>query len=232
MSSWRPLVEALNEVADAAPTVSAESGQTPGGAQESGGEAQGYAKQQMRGRVPTSLFSPQQQEPSEAQKDADAQDAQRRAGYQEGMALARQESEALALRYRQTIDELTQATNKTVRNCEKDLVRLALTIAREVLMADIPGREQFTQRMAEHALGLMGDAQTMTLRISAQDLAAMRQHKPELLRRAGLNWVEDAAVQLGGVVVEADRGKLDATIEGRLSQMAQKLLAESPEERL
>lgn len=227
MSSWRPLVEALSAVQDDA------AGQQPDMPDNAKATPAAYPRQQARGRVPTSLFQQEQPEiepePSFAETDMVAQ---RRAAYQEGMALARQESEALALRFRQTIEELTLAREQAVRSCERDLVRLALTIAREVLMADIPGREQFTQRMAEHALNLMGDAQTMTLRLAPRDLAAMRQHKPELLRRAGLNWVEDTTVQLGGVVVEADRGKLDATIEGRLALMAQKLLSENQQESL
>ncbi len=219
MTSWRPLVEVLDAVEEHAPPPAASPEVQQ--ARSDRGEQPMYNRQQARGWV-----SPQPSKEA-AQHNDDAQgetEAVRRSAYQEGMALARQESEALALRYRQSIDELAQTREQVVRACEEDLVRLALTIAREVLMSDVPGRQHFTQRMVEHALTLMGDAQTMTLRMAPQDLAALRQHKPELMRRQGLNWVEDVSVGLGGVVVEADRGKLDATINGRLEAMAKTLL--------
>jgi len=228
MSSWRPLVEVLNAV-DEMPPMAPPSAVMPSEGAEAQPEPAGYTRN-LRGRVPTQQAGPQAQDPAAEQLHAQELEAQRRAAYQEGMALARQESEALALRYRDAIEELVQTREQVVRSCERDLVRLALTIAREVLMADVPGREHFTQRMVEHALSLMGDAQTMTLRMAPQDLMAMRQHKPELMRRMGLNWVEDPSLALGGVVVEADRGKLDATIAGRLEAMAQKLLQGEPGE--
>ena len=226
MSSWRPLVEVLSAVDDM-PPMAPPSPAASSAAAEGPPEPAGYGRH-LRGRVPAPQSEPQ--EPAADQVAAQELEAQRRAAYQEGMALARQESEALALRYRDAIEALAHTREQVVRSCERDLVRLALTIAREVLMADVPGREHFTQRMVEHALSLMGDAQTMTLRMAPQDLMAMRQHKPELMRRMGLNWVEDPSLALGGVVVEADRGKLDATIAGRLEAMAQKLLQDEPQE--
>lgn len=230
MSSWRPLVEVLDEVNHAAvATPQAEPKPSARPEQGAAHEPQPvYGRQQARGRVPTHAFPHSPEDDAQGKAEADAE-TMRRSAYQEGMALARQESEALALRYRQSIEELAHTREQVVRSCEQDLVRLALTIAREVLMADVPGREHFTQRMVEHALTLMGDAQTMTLRLAPQDLAAMRQHKPEILRRQGLNWVEDTGVAMGGVVVEADRGKLDATITGRLEAMAKKLLQDTPD---
>jgi len=220
------LVEVLNAV-DPMPAMAAP------GAEPSPAEAQdvpapaAYTRHQVRGQVPA---QPPEQIPEAPTQGLSQEDfeAQRRAAYQEGMALARQESEALALRYRDAIEELVHCREQVQRSCEQDLVRLALTIAREVLMADVVGREHFTQRMVEHALNLMGDAQTMTLRMAPQDLTAIRKHKPELMRRTGLNWMEDPTLALGGVVVEADRGKLDATISGRLEAMAQKLLQDEP----
>lgn len=230
MTSWRPLVEVLDSVDPMAPPMPPSDGAGAGTASadhnDAGSPPPMYGRQQARGRVPArAAFN---QAPDEAQAQ-DAAEAARREAYQEGMALARQESEALALRYRQSIDELAHTREQVVRSSEEDLVRLALTIAREVLMSDVPGRQHFTERMVEHALTLMGDAQTMTMRMSPQDMAALRQHKPEVMRRAGLNFVEDTQIAMGGVVAEADRGKLDATIEGRLQAMAQKLMQDSTE---
>lgn len=227
MSSWRPLVEVLDAVDPMAPLPAPK----PMSGQCSGDEAGApvYGRQQARGRVPTRAAfheGPGGEGSSNQQAEAEAV---RREAYQEGMALAGQETEALALRYRQSIEELAHTREQVVKACEQDLVRLALTIAREVLMSDVPARQHFTERMVEHALALMGDAQTMTLRLSPQDMVAMRQHKPEVMRRAGINLSEDPQIAMGGVVAEADRGKLDATIEGRLSAMANKLMQDSTE---
>jgi flagellar assembly protein FliH len=219
MTAWRPLVEVLSAVdhpeSEAHPVAAAPADQAA-------------PASEVRAQTPQDVVFEERgiEAPKGGISTAAEVEALRRNAYQEGMALARQEAEALALRYRGAIEDLVGAKEALMRSCEADLVRLALTIAREVLMADVTGREHFTQRMVEHALSVMGDAQNMTLKMGPQDLALMRQHKPELLRRVGLNWVEDPALQLGGIVVEGDRGRMDASITQRIEAMAHKLLAD------
>ena len=215
MSAWRPLVEVLSSVQETA---------GPGWISQAEAAPEG-------GRLAAATYRPaapgvpgSQQAPATAQ-GASAADMElvRRAAYDEGIALARQEGEALALRYRAAIEALVQARDAMLRGCEADLVRLSLTIAREVLIADVVGREQFTQRMVEHALTLLGDGEPMCMRLSPQDLQALRQHKPELLRRPGVTWQEDEALAMGGVVAEGARGRLDASLIARLEAMGQQL---------
>ena len=145
-------------------------------------------------------------------------------GYEEGAALARAENEAIARSYRGAIEELAIAREQAIGACEADLVRLALAIAREVLMADVPGREDFTARMAQHAVQALAGGEPVALRMNPKDVQSLRQHKPELAHRSDVQLIEDPAVELGGVVAEGARGRMDATIEARLAQLRDKLL--------
>jgi flagellar assembly protein FliH len=222
MTDWRPLSEILASVEEPAVNAALEPHtETPPSEPL---YTQAPASHRAMGRVQAPA---QNTASSEASPEGQELETQRRAAYQEGMAQARQESDALALRYRDAIESLCRAREQVVKQSEQELVQLSLIIAREVLMADVVGREQFTQRMVEHALSLLGDAQTTTFRIAPQDLQVLRQHKPELMRRPGLTWQEDPAIALGGVVVETDRGRMDASISHRLELMARTLLGEA-----
>lgn len=221
--SWRPLTEIL-------PVVDA--GAAQAAILATGGELPAPL---LSARAPqdaqaNNLFRPGLSAEEEAQRrEADEGQAadherERRAAYEEGTALARAENEALALRYRAAIASLATARDRAVEACERDLVRLSLTIAREVLMADVPGREAFAQRMAEHALHLLQASDRVTLRLHPKDAEALRQHKPELVARAGLTLVEDDAFEVGDVRAEGSEGRVDATLTARLEAMAQALL--------
>lgn len=211
--SWRPLTEIL-PVVDAGAQQAAIFA-TGGGYEQSSSQAKG-------------LFRAGLSDDEEVQQQGQAQqhERERHAAYEEGMALARAENEALAVRYRAAIESLATARDRAVQDCERDVVRLSLTIAREVLMADVPGREAFAQRMAEHALHLLQASDRVTLRVHPSDAASLRQHKPELIARAGLTLVEDEALHVGDVRAEGSEGRVDASVTARLQSMAQTLLGE------
>lgn len=226
---WRPLTEVLPaleqpplHVFDRAAS-SAEPLFTPSRSGRDGASTSGHGGDADDGQAPGAPS------PGElrAAREAEAE-AVRQAAYEEGTSLARREGEALAARYRTAIEELALAREQVIRGAEADLVRLALTVAREVLMAEVQGREQFTQQMIGHALGQMNTSQTLTLRLCPQDLHQLRQSKPELMRRPGLSVVEDPTLAMGGVVAEGEMGRMDASVSGRLDAMAQTLLGGAP----
>lgn len=231
--SWQPLTDILPVVdAGAERAAIVASGGTPPALQVMGALTDGLTHAGLAGpSEPAQLFrrGPSAQEAAEAEQAARAAEQakvqERQAAYEEGMAMARAEGEALALRYRGAIEELAVAREAVIKASEADLVRLALAIAREVLMADVPGREAFAQKMAENAIQLLQGCPAVTLRMNAKDAASLRQHKPELLRAHDVQLVEDDALQAGGVVAEAAKGRVDASIDARLRALADKLLA-------
>lgn len=148
----------------------------------------------------------------------------RRTAYEEGLQQAKSQVDAVVTKYRNGIAQMEHLRDQICRETEQQLVELALLIAREVVGTDLSARREFTSKMVDHVLSMLREAHTITLRLSPADCAAVKESHPEL--RSGssvLRIVEDRACELGGVVAEADMGRIDATIERRLSEVAREL---------
>ncbi len=147
-----------------------------------------------------------------------------RRGYDEGIAKAKATVDGIIDRYQHGINQLELLRDQICRETEEQLVELALLIAREVIKSDVEARRDFTGQMVEQALGMLREAQSITLRLSPADVAAVRKRFPELAGADSVTrLVEDRAVDLGGVVAEADLGRVDASIERRLAEVAREL---------
>jgi flagellar biosynthesis/type III secretory pathway protein FliH len=155
--------------------------------------------------------------------DALSPEAARAAGYAEGMQRGQEEIGHLRERLHAAIAQLDDVCERQVRNCEADMARLALVIAEEVVLAELPARQAFTLTMAQHALQLLAASTSVTLRLSPADAVHLRASQPELCARPGLRLVEDAALQPGGVVAESPEGRVDASVAERLRAMARAL---------
>ena len=152
----------------------------------------------------------------------------RQSAYDEGMQAAKATVAAIVAKYQQGIVQLEHLRDQICVETEQQLVELALLICREVLQTDVGARQEFTCQMVDHALSMLREAQTITLRLAPADVAAVKKRHPELVAgNSVLRIVEDRACELGGVVAEADLGRIDATIERRLNEVARELLGPS-----
>jgi flagellar assembly protein FliH len=148
--------------------------------------------------------------------------------YAEGLQKAQSQVDAIVEKFHQGIASLELLRDQICRETEEQLVELALIIAREVINSDPEGRRAFTNQMVDEALNHLREAQTITLRMSPDDIAAVRQRHPELAKGNGvLRIVEDRVCELGGVIAETDMGRIDASVERRLSEVARELLADA-----
>jgi len=154
-----------------------------------------------------------------------------RAGYREGEAagrrLAAAEVEPVMERLGRTIEEITRLRPRMLRDCEADLVELALAVARRILHRELsvdPGAlEGIVKAALEKAAG---------------GLSRLRTH-PELepaIRRAlqqagqsGVELIADANLERGGLILETARGKLDASLDTQLAEIGRGLIDRLPE---
>ena len=97
-------------------------------------------------------------------------------------------------------------------------------IAREILKSDPVACLGFTEHMVEHALKILREADSISLRVSATDHRALITKHPELLSDdAVVKVVADPSITLGGVIAECSFGRVDASLERRLSDAARAL---------
>ena len=145
-----------------------------------------------------------------------------RAGYREGEAAARNQAETET---RQAIERLGRAAEELaalgprLRNqAERDLVRLAVAIARRVLRRELTLDPMAIEGLVKAALGQLEAEEIHCLRVHPQHEAAVRAYLAEA-GRAAVEVRGDAALEYGGAVFETTRGDLDASADTQLREI-------------
>ena len=145
------------------------------------------------------------------------------AGQREGEAAGRNRAAAelhpVIERLARSIEEIAGMRSRLRREAEKDLVRLALAIARRILR-----RELAVDPDALHGL-VMGALE----KLQAQEISRARVHPAQAplvtacLRKtvtgAAVEVVADPSCEPGAVVFETARGSLDASVESQLQEI-------------
>lgn len=149
--------------------------------------------------------------------DLDAQ------AYQDAYAQAQHDIEAWSKRLEASVEQLSQIWGEHLQSCEAQLTQLALTIAEELVLQDMPAQRGFTEKMVQHALKMLADAESLTLRMHPRDLEYIKKSLPQIASRPGLRFVEDAGIEYGGVIAESSKGRIDASMQERLRAMRRNL---------
>lgn len=180
----------------------------PGAAPAAGDDAESAARFELRLREET--------------------DRARRSGYQEGLDAGRKEAHAemdgLMRQLAHSIEAVAGLKPRLRQEAERDVVQISLAIARRVLRREI-------QVDREAVLGLVKAAFENA---SAREVTLVRVHPAhsakvaEYLRGIGapqaIEVKPDAALEMGGVVVETGRGTVDASLETQLEEISNGLV--------
>jgi len=141
------------------------------------------------------------------------------AGYEEGLAAARNEAarelQSLAERVAHTVAELADFRPALRRQAEGDLLKLALAIARRILYREV----------AVDPDAMRGIIRAALEKLSSQEVSRVRVHpgqeqtvRAELASR-GIAVVGDPNLERGAVLFETARGSLDASLETQLCEI-------------
>ena len=121
--------------------------------------------------------------------------------------------------------ELETVRDEMLVQTEQDLVDLSLLIAEQILAADTEGARDFTLRMTEHVLKLLRDADMITLKVGPKDMEQVKKRHPEMVSdKTVVRLIEDPSIQVGGLIAECNLGRVDATIQRRLTDIAESLI--------
>lgn len=113
--------------------------------------------------------------------------------------------------------------DRLLRDAEREVVRLALAVARKILGRELAASPDTVVELAAAGLAEARARREVVLRVSPADAAVIRAAEGKLaaiLLRAPLRVQEDPAVAPGGAVVETEAGRIDAGIECQLAAVA------------
>lgn len=146
-----------------------------------------------------------------------------RAGTEAGAARA----EAMLRRLAETLDELQRLRGDLVRRTERDVVELALAIARKILHREAALDRDLLLAMARVALDRLSDATAASIRLHPDDYAtAMAGRGPVAASPHGVQILADPSVRRGGCVVRSDVGSVDVGMAAQLDEITRTLLGD------
>ena len=148
-------------------------------------------------------------------------------GFAEGQravaAAAQQETAALAKKLAGTLDDLTRVRTEMIRHTEKQMVQLALAVARRVVHREVSLDPQVLATLMRVALERVSDAAKVTVRLNPVD----HQSVTEALSGSANGQVTvtaDGRVPRGGCKVESEYGDVDAGVDAQIQEIARALL--------
>lgn len=147
-------------------------------------------------------------------------------GERAGMEAGAQRAEAMLRRLASTIDELAELRRTIVRQTERQMVELALSVARRVVLREVTLDPEIVAAMAHVALDRLGHDSPATVRLNPDDYASVMSSRGEGWAGSHVTVVPDAAVARGGCLVESDFGLVDGSIDAQLQELGRSLLGE------
>lgn len=124
----------------------------------------------------------------------------------------------------------SHARSQMLDDVQTDVVKLAMEVARKITRREIELRPETVVTLCSDVTRQVALAQSVTLKVSPDDLEAVRQH--EALMETGLrddvslHIVSDSSIERGGCVIESDMGKIDARLETQLAAIERALMAD------
>lgn len=147
----------------------------------------------------------------------------RKAGYEEGQAAARRgfESplrEALG-RAAAAVAELAALRRRLRAEAEEDLVRLAVAIARRILRREISTDPQAILGLVKAAFERIDAREVFRLRAHPEDARTLEACFADLGVPERIQVAADRNLERGALLVETERGDLDASVETQLQEI-------------
>jgi flagellar assembly protein FliH len=148
-------------------------------------------------------------------------------GERAGSEAAAQRGEAMLRRLTETLEELTTLRQQMIHETERQMVQLALAIARRVVHREVSIDHDLLIAMARVALERLGDSAQVTVRLSPEDFEATSAVRATQWTGTHVTVVADARIGRGGCRVESEFGAMDAGVDGQIHEIARALLGEA-----
>jgi len=144
-------------------------------------------------------------------------------GFEEGQAAARSElgalAEAMNARLARSIEELTGLRQRFRHEAEEDVVALALAVARRILHRELTIAPEVLLGLVRAALEKIGVREVHSARVSRQDAPMVEQYLEKMGLPRRVDVIADPDLERGAVILDSERGMLDASAETQLSEI-------------
>jgi flagellar assembly protein FliH len=181
---------------------------------------------------PDVMAAPASEEPIAAEHQARLAALEREAftkgyaqGERAGLEAGGKRAEAMLRRVAHTIEELGGLRQTLIQETERELVQLALTLARRVVHREVTLDPELAAALAHVALERLGTTTPATIRLNPEDYTIVAQDGARW-GTATVTVVPDPSISRGGCLVESAFGSVDATIERQFDELSRALFGD------
>lgn len=143
-------------------------------------------------------------------------------GERAGAEAAAARSEAVLQRLKQTVGELQSLRAEMIHKTERQVVELAIAMARRIVHREITLDRELLTAMARVALDRLGENANATIRLHPDDYAATAGSQEQ--GTGVVRVVADPMVRRGGCMVHSEFGLIDVSADAQIQELATALL--------
>jgi flagellar assembly protein FliH len=145
-------------------------------------------------------------------------------GERAGAEAGARRSEAMLRRLGETLNELAGLREQILRQSERQLVELALALARRIVRREVARDDEFLMALARVAVDRLGENSAATIHLHPDDYARTPARHVEEWSASHVKLMPDASIPRGGCRVESPFGFVDAGIDAQFQELARALL--------
>ncbi|OEU61121.1 MAG: hypothetical protein BA870_01645 [Desulfuromonadales bacterium C00003094] len=150
-------------------------------------------------------------------------------GKEEGQQEIRLQFDSSLEMLAQGVEEVGRLRATLLQNSTQDMLRLVLSIARQVIHSEVSLNRELILTTIDKALRAAVRSDHYHIKVHPEDLALVTKNKPLFITSIngleGISVEGDPQIARGGCLVESDLGAVDATIEGQLEEIRRTLLS-------
>lgn len=147
-------------------------------------------------------------------------------GERAGGETARRDTEAVVRELARTLDELPALRARMIRQTERQMVQLALAVARRVVHREISLDQGLLVVIARVALERLGEGAKVTLQLNPDDYEATGAVRAASPLGTNVTVVADPRVPRGGCRLDSELGTFDAGVDAQIQEIARALLSD------
>lgn len=152
-----------------------------------------------------------------------------RAAYEKGllqgekaaMAAAEKMAETVMKRYADSIVELQKLRSSLCAQVEREVVKLALAVARKMIHREIRVDQDIIQSLVHVALNHVSEKSAITICVNPEDYGYLLERRADLAQSEGrdISLAADKSIERGGCLIQTNCGIIDARIEEKFREV-------------
>ena len=123
-----------------------------------------------------------------------------------------------------TLEEIGDLRAAITTRAERELVRLAIEIAKKVVHREVTIDNEIVMTLARIGISRMHNRVAATIHLHPDDFAYVTTHRDSLDAGHALELVEDRSIGRGGCLVQTEMGDVDTRIEQQFAEIERAFL--------